>query len=89
MKEKLVIGFEMLEGSGEQIVLDLVAGMLARRFRIVPEVADSEGLVYEVENCREAAALVEEYLKMVEKTVRVRFEGWVRVRLPDMVECRQ
>ncbi|MCX8136854.1 hypothetical protein [Pyrobaculum aerophilum] len=42
MKARLVIGFEMLEGSSEQVALDLEAGVMARKFG---HRSDSEGLV--------------------------------------------
>ena len=88
MKARLVIGYEMLEGS-ESIVLDLVAGMLVRRFSLAPDIADMEGLVYTVDQdiCQEAVAELEEYLDAVEKSVRVRFEGWAKIRKPDIVRC--
>ena len=91
MKARLVIGFEMLEGSSESIVLDLIAGMLARWFNIAPEWSDMKGLVYTVEldECEIITAALTEYLKAVRRVVRVRFEGWVRIREPDIVECRQ
>ncbi|MEM1889836.1 MAG: hypothetical protein QXN04_06805 [Pyrobaculum sp.] len=89
MKARLVIGYEMLEGSSESIVLDLIAGMLVRRFSLAPEIADMEGLVYTVEQdiCQEVVAELEEYLDAVEKSVRVRFEGWAKIRKPDIVRC--
>ena len=88
MKARLVIGYEMLEGS-ESIVLDLIAGMLVRRFNLAPVIADMEGLVYTVDQdiCQEVVAELEEYLDAVEKSVRVRFEGWAKIRKPDIVRC--
>ncbi len=89
MKARLVIGYEMLEGSSEPIVLNLIVGMLVRRFNLTPEIADMEGLVYTVEQdiCQEVVAVLEEYLDAVEKSVRVRFEGWAKIRKPDIVKC--
>ncbi len=91
MKARLVIGFEMLEGSGESIVLDLIAGMMARKFGLAPEWSDSEGLVYEVnaEECQKITAFIREYLNAVRGVVRVRFEGWSKLRVPDIITCRK
>ncbi|RFA95017.1 hypothetical protein [Pyrobaculum aerophilum] len=90
MKARLVIGFEMLEGR-ESVTLDLIAGMMARKFGLAPEWSDSEGLVYEVEaqDCEKITAFVKEYLKAMRSTVRVRFEGWSKLRTPDIVICRK
>ncbi len=91
MKARLVIGFEMLEGSSESIVLDLIAGMMARKFGLAPEWSDSEGLVYDVnaEECQKITDFIREYLNAVRGVVRVRFEGWVKIREPDIIICRE
>ncbi|RFA96192.1 hypothetical protein [Pyrobaculum aerophilum] len=91
MKARLVIGFEMLEGSSEQVALDLVAGMLARKFGLAPEWSDAEGLVYEVDSseCGKIVTFVKEYLDAIRGVVRVRFEGWAKIRKPDIIACRE
>ena len=91
MRARLVIGFEMLEGSSEQVALDLIAGMMARKFGLAPEWSDSEGLVYEVEaqDCEKITAFIKEYLNAVRGVVRVRFEGWSKLRMPDIITCRE
>jgi hypothetical protein len=75
----------VVEGGGT--VLNLVAGYLARVHRLLPQVADLEGLVYEVERCEALAREVKSYLRSVAELVMVRFEdSWRRPPLPQ-VEC--
>ena len=88
--KELRIGYEMIEGSSESIVLNIIAGALVRYYNLVPVIADNEGLVYQIDgSCDELISFLKDYLERVKKTVKVRFEdGWTRIRIPDIMVCR-
>ncbi|AFA40128.1 hypothetical protein Pogu_2101 [Pyrobaculum oguniense TE7] len=79
------IGYEMLEGSSEQLVLDVVVG---RATVLGAEVKwrDSEGVILAFDtDDADVAKEIKRYIKYLVKSVRVKFEdGWVRPRPPDI-----
>jgi hypothetical protein len=94
---RLRIGYDdpayLQEGGG--IVLNIIAGYIARQFNVVPALNDMEGMIYDVPfkigkieiNCTNRVNELKTYLDNVRKLVKVRLEDtWIKLPTP-IIEC--
>lgn len=79
----LRLGYEMLEGSFEELMLDAITGRAVAMGAEV-KLRDAEGVVLAYTD-DDVAKEIKRYIKYLTKAVRVAFEdGWARPRPPDI-----
>ncbi|MEM4792857.1 MAG: hypothetical protein QXS00_08055 [Pyrobaculum sp.] len=82
----LRIGYEMIEGSFEWLIIDAIIGR-AISLGASLKWRDAEGVIltFDTDDANDVAKEIKRYIKYLVKSVRVAFEdGWVRPRPPDI-----